>query len=101
MIDMSEWEHKYGASLEIFSALANPLRLAITHCLINHPHTTGELSEHLNASQPLISHHLKLLKEAHVVVGEAQGRKTLYSVADQHIRHIVLDVHEHAKENPS
>lgn len=85
-------------SIALFSALAHPLRLAICHHLMGQPHTVSEIHTCLGVSQPLASHHLKLLKEAHVVTSTQEGRKTFYSLADNHIKHIIADVHQHTKE---
>ena len=74
-----DWEEQFGPSVAIFSALANPLRLAI--------------------SQPLASHHLRILREAHVIDREQQGRTTIYRLKDDHISHIVVDVYEHTREH--
>lgn len=93
------WEEEYAGSVAIFSALANPLRLAITHHLVREPHTVSELYTCLGVSQPLVSHHLKILKDAHVITSQQKGRSVAYSICDEHIRHIVLDVHEHTKES--
>lgn len=88
----------YAASIAVFAALAHPIRISVAHCLANRPHTVKELTEHLQVSQPLVSHHLKILRDAHVIHKNQQGRTSLYSLADHHIRHIVLDVHQHTKE---
>lgn len=93
-----ELPNTYAASIAIFAALAHPIRISIAHCLANRPHTVKELTEHLGVSQPLVSHHLKILREAHVIHKTPQGRTSLHSLADHHMRHIVLDVHEHTQE---
>ena len=92
-----DWEQEFGASVAIFSALANPLRLAIAHHLVERPHSVSELHTCLGISQPLASHHLRILREAHVVEGEQHGRTTIYKLLDHHISHIVKDVQEHTK----
>ena len=66
-----DWEQEFGASVAIFSALANPLRLAIAHHLVERPHSVSELHACLGISQPLASHHLRILREAHVVEGSS------------------------------
>ena len=38
-----DWEEQFGPSVAIFSALANPLRLAIAHHLMHRPHSVSEL----------------------------------------------------------
>ena len=94
-----DWEEQFGPSVAIFSALANPLRLAIAHHLMHRPHSVSELHTCLGISQPLASHHLRLLREAHVIDREQQGRTTIYRLKDDHISHIVVDVYEHTREH--
>ena len=93
-----DWEEQFGGSVAIFSALANPLRLALAHHLMHRPHSVSELHTCLGISQPLASHHLRILREAHVIDREQQGRTTIYRLWDDHISHIVLDVYEHTRE---
>lgn len=94
-----DWEEQFGPSVAIFSALANPLRLAIAHHLVHRPHSVSELHTCLGISQPLASHHLRILREAHVIDREQHGRTTIYRLKDHHISHIVTDVHEHMREH--
>ena len=94
-----DWEEQFGGSVAIFSALANPLRLALAHHLMHRPHSVSELHTCLGISQPLASHHLRILREAHVIDREQQGRTTIYRLKDDHISHIVLDVYEHTREH--
>ena len=94
-----DWEEQFGPSVAIFSALANPLRLAIAHHLMHRPHSVSELHTCLGISQPLASHHLRILREAHVIDREQHGRTTIYRLKDHHISHIVTDVHEHTREH--
>ena len=94
-----DWEEQFGGSVAIFSALANPLRLALAHHLMHRPHSVSELHTCLGISQPLASHHLRILREAHVIDREQHGRTTIYRLKDHHISHIVTDVHEHTREH--
>lgn len=94
-----DWEEQFGPSVAIFSALANPLRLALAHHLMHRPHSVSELHTCLGISQPLASHHLRILREAHVIDREQHGRTTIYRLKDHHISHIVTDVHEHTREH--
>ena len=61
-----------------FALLADPLRLQIVDALAREQLCTCHLIEITGAKQTTISHHLRILREAGVVVGEAQGRFTWY-----------------------
>ncbi|MFW0108729.1 ArsR/SmtB family transcription factor [Rothia sp. P7181] len=95
------WETEYSGSVALFAALAHPLRLALTHHLSKGSHTVSELFTCMGVSQPLVSHHLKILKEAGVITSTQTGRSIIYEVADHHVTHIINDVYEHTKENNS
>jgi ArsR family transcriptional regulator, arsenate/arsenite/antimonite-responsive transcriptional repressor len=40
----------------------------------------GEIASHFAISRPAISHHLKIMKDAHILVAEKQGQETYYMV---------------------
>lgn len=48
---------------------------------------------------PLVSQHLRVLKDAGVVRGERNGREIMYSLVDHHLAHIVTDALVHATES--
>ena len=58
-----------------------------------------ELVDALGVPQPLVSQHLKILKAAGVVTGARSGREVLYTLADHHLSHIVIDAVAHAGED--
>jgi ArsR family transcriptional regulator, arsenate/arsenite/antimonite-responsive transcriptional repressor len=58
--------------------LADPLRRRIVELLAVEQLCTCHLVEELDAKQPTVSHHLRLLREAGVVDTEAAGRFTYY-----------------------
>jgi DNA-binding transcriptional ArsR family regulator len=43
----------------------------------------GEIAEGMNVSRPAVSQHLKVLKEARLVVDRAEGTRRLYAVDSQ------------------
>ncbi|RYV51321.1 ArsR/SmtB family transcription factor [Pengzhenrongella frigida] len=61
-----------------FALLADPLRLRIVDSLSREQLCTCHLIELTGAKQTTISHHLRLLREAGVVLSEAEGRFTWY-----------------------
>ncbi|HXQ59489.1 MAG TPA: metalloregulator ArsR/SmtB family transcription factor [Acidimicrobiales bacterium] len=61
-----------------FEALGDPNRRAIVELLGSGGRSVGELADALPISRPAVSRHLRLLKEAGLVVEEAQGTRRLY-----------------------
>lgn len=64
-----------------FALLADPLRLAIIEALSREQLCTCHLVDITGARQTTISNHLRLLREAGVVVAEPEGRYTWYRLA--------------------
>ena len=65
-----------------FEALGDPNRRAIVELLGAGGRSVGELAEALPISRPAVSRHLRLLKEAGLVVEEAQGTRRIYRLHD-------------------
>ena len=88
-----------SAAGDLLRALAAPVRIAIVLQLRESPLCVHHLVDLLELPQPLISQHLRVLKEAGVVDGERRGREVVYSLVDEHLAHIVVDAVEHAEES--
>lgn len=61
--------------------LADDTRLAVLQQLLHGPKHVGEINESLHLEQSLLSHHLKVLREAELVRAERDGKSVLYSLA--------------------
>ena len=61
-------------------ALGDPTRRAIFERLAGGPRAVGELAGELPVSRPAVSQHLKVLKEAGLVVDQADGTRRLYRI---------------------
>jgi DNA-binding transcriptional ArsR family regulator len=59
-------------------ALGDPTRRAIFERLAAGPRAVGELASELPVSRPAVSQHLKVLKDAGLVVDTAAGTRRLY-----------------------
>jgi DNA-binding transcriptional ArsR family regulator len=69
----------------VFYALSDPIRLEIVTYLRNGEKCVCEIVPHLNLIQPLVSRHLKILKDAGIVKSRKDGTKRMYSIVDQKI----------------
>jgi ArsR family transcriptional regulator len=74
----------------IYRALSDPIRLEILTYLRDGEKCVCQIVPHLNLIQPLVSRHLKILKDAGIVRFRKDGTKRLYSIADPKI-YTVLD----------
>lgn len=66
-----------------FDALGDPHRRSIVELLGAGGHTVREISEVLPISRPAVSRHLRLLKNAGLVVDRPQGTKRIYELHDE------------------
>jgi DNA-binding transcriptional ArsR family regulator len=66
----------------LLAALADPARLSIVRQLAMADDVCAcDFTECCTVSQPTISHHLKVLREAGVVVSERRGTNIVYSLS--------------------
>jgi len=73
---------------EEFAALSHPLRQQILNVLHLQPATVGDLKDRLNVSQPVISQHLKVLRDTGLVDVTPQGVKRIYRIEEQRLREV-------------
>jgi DNA-binding transcriptional ArsR family regulator len=66
-----------------FDALGDPNRRAIVEMLGHGEQSVGTIAAALPISRPAVSRHLRLLKEAGLVVEEARGTRRLYRLHDE------------------
>ena len=60
------------------NALGDPTRRAIFERLATGPRAVGEIADELPVSRPAVSQHLKVLKDAGLVVDTRDGTRRLY-----------------------
>jgi ArsR family transcriptional regulator, repressor of sdpIR and other operons len=63
---------------KVFKALSDGTRQEILRLLEGRQRTVGEIVGNFNLSQPTISRHLSVLKEADLVVDQRQGQNVIY-----------------------
>ncbi|WP_347756578.1 metalloregulator ArsR/SmtB family transcription factor [Agrococcus sp. ProA11] len=76
-------EHAATTIAVTLKSLADPLRLRMLSAIASDPRGEScvcDLAELANVSQPTVSHHLKVLKDAGVLVSERRGTWVWYSI---------------------
>jgi DNA-binding transcriptional ArsR family regulator len=66
--------------MSTYAALAEPHRRQILDLLRDGERPAGDLVERLDLSQPGVSKHLKVLREAGLVAVRADGKRRLYAL---------------------
>lgn len=70
---------EYEKNARIFKAFCDANRLTILVLLQSGEKCACKLLEELNIGQPTLSHHMKILCDADIVVGRKEGKWTYYS----------------------
>jgi len=83
---------------EVFRLLADPSRLRILIQCKNGPKSVTEISETLELSQSLVSHHLRHLRAARLVTRIRRAKQMIYEITDLHVRDAVFDLLSHVRE---
>ena len=79
---------------EICSGLADPVRLMLIYELDNGPRNVNDLVKALGLTQPMVSRHLKLLRDRGLVTNERQGNNVVYSLADPRLIHALDELRQ-------
>jgi DNA-binding transcriptional ArsR family regulator len=82
-------ENQYRFKSTVFHALSDSIRLEIVSYLRDGEKCVCEIVPHLNLIQPLVSRHLKTLKDAGIVRCRKDGTKRMYSIVDSRIYNVV------------
>ena len=59
----------------------------------------NDIASEINASQSLVSHQLKVLKDADLVATRKEGTRVYYSLKDKHVRMLLGVAYEHVMED--
>lgn len=78
--------------MNAFDALGDPVRRSILHTLARGEQPAGAIVEAIGAaygiSQPAVSQHLRMLREAGLVTVRTEGRRRIYAVDPAPLREI-------------
>ncbi len=83
---MTEYTKEQKELSTKFKALAHPARIKLLQDLLKKECCVGEIQECLSISQPNVSQHLRILKEAGVVTGRRDKNRICYSIEDEKIK---------------
>ncbi|MHA2055125.1 MAG: ArsR/SmtB family transcription factor, partial [Candidatus Hodarchaeales archaeon] len=74
---------------KIFNALSDPIRLEIIDFLRDGEKCVCEITPHLSLVQPLVSRHLKILKNAGLIKRRKKSTWHFYSLTDKRIIELI------------
>lgn len=70
---------------DLFKIFADTTRIKILYALMRTPRCVADIAELVGATQSAISHQLRILKQAHLVKFQREGKNVIYSLSDDHV----------------
>ncbi len=77
-----------GLHRDALDALGDSNRRAIVEILSRGGHSVQQIADELPISRPAVSRHLRLLKDAGLVMDQAEGTRRIYQLRDEGIEAI-------------
>ena len=72
----------------VFEIIAEPNRRAILSLLVSSEQTVGDIERQLSMSQPTVSKHLRVLREAGVVEATVDAQRRLYRLKAEQLKEV-------------
>jgi ArsR family transcriptional regulator len=80
---------------ELFRALGDISRVKILIALLQKEMNVGALAEEVGISESAVSHHLRNLRQLHLVRARKHGRQVFYCLDDDHINELIRSGVDH------
>lgn len=78
-------EHLAAHVAELFRAFSDTSRVRILSALMNGEMNISALAEAVGISESAVSHHMRGLRQMHMVQSRRDGKEVYYRVSDEHI----------------
>ncbi|NHJ39654.1 MAG: winged helix-turn-helix transcriptional regulator [Asgard group archaeon] len=89
-----EIQNHLSIKSKLFKTLADPIRLKIIEIIGDTEKCVCEIVEELAIAQPLVSRHLRILREMGLIIGRKDGTKKLYKLSNPQTIEIIDTVDE-------
>ena len=76
------------AASQVFAAISDPTRRELLDLLAQREYSVNDLVSRFAVSQPAVSHHLRILREAGLVKKRQLGRQRLYRLQARPLREV-------------
>lgn len=78
-------EHTAAHVAELFRAFSDTSRVRIVSALVGQEKNVTELAKLVGVTESAISHHMRGLRQLHIVQARRDGKEVYYSIVDPHI----------------
>ena len=83
---------------KLHKTLGDYTRIRILWLLMEREWCVSELAGEMKMTESAISHQLRILRSARLVIGHKVGKNVFYSLADEHVRWILEKTYDHISE---
>ena len=81
---MLEWQIAAQVA-ELFRSFSDTSRVRILSAIIEHELNVSSIAQIVGISDSAVSHHLRSLRQQHLVYSHRHGKEVFYQVVDEHI----------------
>ena len=92
-------EHAAAHVAELFRSFSDTSRVRIISAIIEQELNTSRVAELLGLTESAVSHHLRGLRQMHIVQARREGKEVFYSVIDPHIVELFRQGVRHVRED--
>jgi ArsR family transcriptional regulator len=92
-------EHTGAHVAELFRAFSDTSRVRIMSALLDGEKNVGALAELVGISESAVSHHMRGLRQTHIVTARRDGKEVYYSITDPHIVTLFKQGVEHVRDD--
>lgn len=78
-------EHTAAHVAELFRAFSDTSRVRILFAILEKEMNISALAELVGVSESAVSHHMRGLRQMHIVRARREGKEVYYSIVDPHI----------------
>ena len=78
-------EHTAAHVAELFRSFSDTSRVRILYAIIEQEMNTSRLAEMIGLTESAVSHHLRGLRQQHLIQAHRAGKEVFYRVIDEHI----------------
>ena len=78
-------EHTAAHVAELFRSFSDTSRVRILHAIMDQEMNTSKIAELIGLTESGVSHHLRGLRQQHLVRAHRVGKEVFYQVIDEHI----------------
>ena len=92
-------EHTGAHVAELFRAFSDTSRVRIMSALLDGEKNVSTLAELVGITESAVSHHMRGLRQTHIVTARRNGKEVYYSITDPHIVTLFKQGVEHIRDD--